>query len=226
VDLLKSSAWIFLVSRPDGPESHPVNPPCPWLPDVSEIHDFALTRRHGRERGAEFYQDALRYAQSQWISGKPAQAILQLDKAWMADLPDGNPALVFHPPPYQALRWMLCQASTGACGYLGNPVRHFQHLASRMSGPRAEIRAWRAWLCFHLAERVLPSAEFPRDGRQLVREGNWIPGFRRSLDSLAKGGWPAEARCAECARSQERPPAMARSGMDEKTKQPLAAAEV
>ena len=47
-----------------------------------------VTRRHGVERGAAFYQDALRYAQSLWISGKPAQAILQLDKAWMADLSD------------------------------------------------------------------------------------------------------------------------------------------
>ena len=172
------------------------NPPCPWLPEVLEPHDFTITRRHGSERGAAFYQDALRYAQSQWISGKPAQALLQLDKAWMADLADGDPVLADHPPPYQALAWILRQAADGNHGYLGNPVRHFQHLASRMSGPRAEIRSWRAWLCLHLAERVLPHAGFPRDGSQLAREGLWVPGFGRAMAAVEEAGWPGEAATA------------------------------
>lgn len=175
------------------------NPPCPWLPEVQEPHDFTITRRHGDSRGAAFYQDALRYAQSQWISGKPAQAVLQLDKAWMADLAPGDPVLGQHPPPYQALAWILKQAAHGNHGYLGNPVRHFQHLASRMSGPRAEIRSWRAWLCMHLAGRILPPAGFPRDGRQLAREGLWIPGLGRALAEVAAAGWPGEAAIAECA---------------------------
>lgn len=173
-----------------------MNPPCPWLPEVTETHDFTITRRHGALRGVAFYQDALRYAQSQWISGKPAQTLLQLDKAWMADLPDGDPVLRNHPPPYRALAWILRQAADGNCGYLGNPVRHFQHLASRMSGPRAEIRSWRAWLCMHLAERVLPRTGFPRDGRQLAREGLWIPSLQRSLDAVAAAGWTGEAEAA------------------------------
>lgn len=173
-----------------------MNPPCPWLPEVMEPHDFTITRRHGAVRGAAFYQDALRYAQSQWISGKPAQALLQLDKAWMADLPNGDPVLGDYPPPYQALVWILRQAADGSRGYLGNPVRHFQHLASRMSGPRAEIRLWRAWLCMHLAGRVLPRTGFPRDGRQFAREGLWVPGLQRSLDAVAAGGWTGEAEAA------------------------------
>lgn len=173
-----------------------MNPPCPWLPEVSEIHDFTITRRHGRERGAEFYQDALCYAQSQWMSGKPAQAILQLDKAWMADLACGDPVLASLPAPYQALVWMLVRAAAGNSGYLGNPVRHFQHLASRMSGPRADIRAWRAWLCFHMARRVLPPAGFTPDGRQLAREGLWIPTLGRCLREVATRGWPEEADSA------------------------------
>lgn len=170
-----------------------LNPPCPWLPPVSEIHDFTITRRHGADKGPGFYQDALCYAQSQWISGKPAQAILQLDKAWMADLPPDHPVLVAHPPPWQAMSWLLRASSSGTLGYLGNPVRHFQHLASRMSGPRAEIRSWRAWLCFHLAERVLPGPVYPRDGRQIAREGIWIPGNRRALDAIERLGWQGEA---------------------------------
>jgi len=172
------------------------NSPCPWLPEVMESHDFSITRRHGAARGPAFYQDALRYAQSQWISGKPAQALLQLDKAWMADLPDWEPVLRQNPPPYLALAWILRRAADGNHGYLGNPVRHFQHLASRMSGPRAEVRSWRAWLCLHLAERVLPPAGFPRDGRQIVREGLWIPGLGRALVAVKASGWPGEGEAA------------------------------
>jgi hypothetical protein len=178
------------------------NPPCPWLPEVEEIHDFTVTRRHGEARGAAFYQDALRFAQSQWLDGKPAQAILQLDKAWMADLTESSESAAAHPSPYRALAWILRHAVAGNCGYLGNPVRHFQHLASRMSGPRAEIRAWRAWLCMHLAERVLPRAGFPLDGRQIAREGLWIPSAGRALDAVACHGWPGEWLAARCAMGQ------------------------
>lgn len=172
------------------------NPPCPFLPMVSEIHDFSLTRRHAGDKGPGFYQDALRYAQSQWISGKPAQAILQLDKAWMADLQRDDPELLEFPPPYEALVWILRQCSANDCGYLGNPVRHFQHLASRMSGPRAVIRSWRAWCCLHIAERVLPATLYPRDGVQMAREGLRIPGLHQSIQQIALLGWEREAAIA------------------------------
>jgi hypothetical protein len=168
------------------------NPPCPWLPEVEEIHDFSITRRHGDFRGGAFYLDALRYAQSQWIAGKPAQAILQLNKAWMADLETEEADLPSQPDAYRALVWILETASTTDCGYLGNPVRHFQHLASRMSGPRAEIRSWRAWLCFHLAEQVLNPAAYPRDGEQIARDGLWIPSWERALREVSENGWPGE----------------------------------
>lgn len=169
-------------------------PPCPYLPEISEPHDFSLTQRHGRDKGAEFYVDALRYAQSQWLAQKPAQAILQLNKAWMADLSANEGILKSHPAPYRALVWIMENASNGKWGYLGNPVRHFQHLATRMSGPRAEIRSWRAWMCFHLAEKTLGTSEFPRDGEQLAREGLWIPNIRRVSQAIAEKGWPHEGR--------------------------------
>jgi len=172
------------------------NPPCPWLPNVKQRHDFTITRRHGRARGGAFYQDALGYAQSQWICGKPAQAILQLNKAWMAELADGETVLRTWPPPYRALRWILQRSTTDDCGFLGNPVRHFQHLASRMSGPRTEIRSWRSWLCLHLAERVLPHDKFPRDGQQIAREGLWIPSLGIALRAVSKNGWPGEGDIA------------------------------
>jgi hypothetical protein len=177
-----------------------VNPACPLLPAVSEVHDFTITRRHGNDKGAEYYLDALRYAQSQWLCGRPAQAILQLDKAWMADLAHDEPLLASHPPPYAALTWILSRSAGGSCGYLGNPVRHFQHLASRMSGPRADIRSWRAWCCLHLAESVLPAGVFRRDGRQLAREGLWVPGFAAALAAIERLGWHGEAAAVREAR--------------------------
>jgi len=163
---------------------------CPWLPEVNQTLGWQHTRRHGSARGAEFYRDALCYAQSQWLAGKPAQAILQLNKAWMADL-GGEAILAEYPSPYRALVWMLQHAAEGNPGFFGNPVRHFQHLATRMSGPRAEIRTWRAWLCFHLAEAILPDC--PRDGAQLCREGIRIPTRQQALAMVGKLGWKGEA---------------------------------
>lgn len=170
---------------------------CPHLPEVSGTYDFTLTRRHGSEKGAAYYQDALCYAQSQWLSGKPAQAILQINKSWMADLTGDESVLETFPSPYAALVWIMENATAADRGFMGNPVRHFQHLASRMSGPRAEIRSWRAWLCFHLAEKMLERSFYPRDGVQLVREGLWIPGFRRTLDEVARRGWRGEGQIAK-----------------------------
>lgn len=175
-----------------------LNPRCPWLPEVEELHDFSITRKHGDKKGEAFYLDALRYAQSQWMSGKPAQAILQLNKAWMADLSESQIHLSL-PSPYLALLWMMKEVDAGAHGFMGNPVRHFQHLASRMSGPRSEIRTWRAWWCFHLAESVLETSRYPRDGRQIAREGLWIPGAGRALDEIARGGWQDEWKIAKAA---------------------------
>lgn len=182
-----------------GPLKSPAsaNPPCPHLPAVNGAVDHTITRRHGENRGADFYLDALRYAQAQWIAGKPAQAVLQLDKAWMADLEADDPVLAANPSPYAALAWIIRRAADGGCGFLGDPVRHFQHLASRMSGPRGTVRSWRAWCCMHLAERVAPSGVFRRDGRQLAREGLWIPSMNAALAGLALHGWAGEADIAE-----------------------------
>jgi len=178
------------------------NPPCPHLPVVDVPLGPAVTRRHGPTRGAAYYVDALRYAQSLWMEGKPAQALLQLNKAWLADLAGGSGPVVdapgaVPPSPYRALAWLLQAARGGRRGFLGNPVRHFQHLASRMSGPRAETRTWRAWTCFHLAGQLLDDGGFPRDGEQIAREGLWIPSRQRALHALARLGWPGEARAAE-----------------------------
>jgi hypothetical protein len=148
---------------------------CPYLPPYTP----GKRKAHGADRGAGFYMDALAFAHGHWVEGKPAQAILQLNKAFSADLAEDDPVLKEWPWPYAALEWILDKSADGSAGFLGNPVRHFQHLATRMSGPRREVRILRAWKCFHIARRVLAGrGDFPLDGRQIAREGIFIPGQR------------------------------------------------
>ncbi|HCI91667.1 MAG TPA: hypothetical protein DHV60_03830, partial [Verrucomicrobiales bacterium] len=44
----------------------------------------------------------------------------------------------------------------------------------------------RAWVCFHLAERVLPSEKFPRDQRQIEKEELQIPEVNTLFQELMK----------------------------------------
>lgn len=142
-------------------------------------------------RGDEYYGACLCYAQSLWREGKPAQAILQLNKAFMADLAGEGGILKSWPPPYAVLVWMLRNRPEDA--FVGNPVRHFQHLATRVSGERKEIRGWRAWACFHLSRRVLSDVDFPMDGEQVLKEGLEIPEWREVVERIRSGGWEGEA---------------------------------
>jgi hypothetical protein len=164
--------------------------PCPHLPEVAEALTAESIRAAGPDRGPRFYLATLRFGQSLWREGKPAQAILQLNRAWSADLRGDEEELARWPSPYRALVWMLERSPEGH--FLGNPVRHFQHLATRMSGPRGEVRKWRAWACFHLAERVLPADGYPRDEEQVLAEGVVFPPPREVLKELGRLGWPGE----------------------------------
>jgi hypothetical protein len=138
-----------------------LNPHLPPAPaDLGPDH----TRRHRGERGEQFHRACLELSQSFWQQEKPAQAILQLNKASM--VPNRS-------APFEALAWYLVNRKEGE--FIGNPVRHFQHLASRMSGEHANLRRWRAWTCFHLAEEILPAKAFPRDHEQIKKETLKIP---------------------------------------------------
>ena len=165
--------------------------PCPLLPVVEEVLTAQVTSGFKRDYNADFYHASLRYAQSLWLEGKPAQALLQLNKAFMAELDGGEGILVDWPLPYAAKRWVMLNCPTGE--FLGNPVRHYQHLATRMSGPRTELRRWRAWGCFHLAEAVLPVGTNPRDEHQITDEQILIPSLEQVLESLEGLGLPGEA---------------------------------
>ena len=168
-----------------------VLPPCPHLPELSHALDHKVTRVLRAAKCGRFYLAAISYAQSLWMEGKPAQAILQLNQAFMADLRGDEEVLVLYPPPYAALAWILDNRPEGR--FLGNPVRHFQHLATRMSGERKEIRSWRAWACFHLAQSLLPADEFPPDREQIGKEQLVIPDWKYAVERLREDGWPDEA---------------------------------
>ncbi len=170
-------------------------PACPLLPEVAEPLGHMVTRAHAGEKDGRFYVAALRYAQSLWREGKPAQAILQINKAFMADLRGDEEILERHPPPYGVLVWFLRNRPEGV--FFGNPVRHFQHLATRVSGERKEVRGWRAWACFHLSREALPEEEFPRDEKQIEKEGVVAPGWKEVLREVAARGWRGEAEVLE-----------------------------
>ena len=149
-----------------------------------------ITRELGGMKCHRYYFAALSYAQSLWREGKPAQAILQLNKAFMSDLRGDEEVLEAYPPPYAALVWILQNRPEDR--FLGNPVRHFQHLATRVSGERKEIRSWRAWACYHLSRRVLPGDEFPADNEQVQEEDVAFPEWEQVLAEIRRLGWKAE----------------------------------
>ncbi len=137
-------------------------------------------RRFGRgdeNRGAGFYHAALETAQSLWLQGLPAQALLQINRAMAADLDGDEEVLSEWPMPYAAAAWVMRQRREDQ--FIGNPRRHYQHLATRMVGPRKELRTWRAWACWALACRIFP--EMPADREQIEREGVVEP----SVDDIA-----------------------------------------
>jgi hypothetical protein len=155
----------------------------PYLPAAPDDLGPEHTRRHRRDCGSEFHRACHELSQSLWCQRKPAQAILQLNKAAMV------PDLA---APYPALAWYLIHRSHDS--FIGNPVRHFQHLASRMSGDHAELRSWRAWACFYLAEEILPSSDYPRDAEQIEKEGLAIPSqdeVEKNLPSCDSSGLSA-----------------------------------
>jgi hypothetical protein len=157
---------------------------CPHLPQVNNDLPSTHTRIHRAECGEPFYIACLELAQSLWVTQRPAQAILQLDKAMMANIAADSEVLRTHPIPYAAMLWII--ENTPALDFIGNPVRHFQHLASRMNWkqPQPELRIARAWICLHLTEVSVAQQEYPRDHQQIDRENLQIPSRDSALTRL------------------------------------------
>lgn len=169
------------------------NPPCPLLPPIDRALTAADSRELGSDRGEAFYAFCHRYAQSKWMSGLPAQALLQLNRAMSADLRGDEPVLETRPMPYGVMAWILEQRPDQRGQFMANPRRHWQHYATRMSGARAELRTWRAWACHTIATRILPADEFPDDEKQIAEEKVAVPSLDEILEKLRALGLPGEA---------------------------------
>lgn len=163
-------------------------PVCPHLPAVSTALRAVSIREAGEDRGEIFYETALRCAHSLARQGLPAQAILMLNRAFAADLRGSEEILVRYPLPYAAMRWTM--ETRAEVDFIGNPRRHFQHLATRMVEPRRERRTARAWACWQYAKRIFP--EFPADDKQLAEEGIAEPSFDAIAEMLDREGLPGE----------------------------------
>ena len=143
--------------------------PHPLLPEIDRPYEAAEVNAFGKDRGPEFYETCHRYAQTLWQTGFPAKCILLLNRALACPLKADEPVLRRWPLPYQALAWLLIHRP--ADQFIGNPRRHWQHLATRMVEPHKELRTWRAWACWYLAKEILPAADFPPDLKQIREEG-------------------------------------------------------
>jgi predicted metalloendopeptidase len=164
--------------------------PCPFLPVPSEVLTAACLQPFGKyNRGAEFYEMALKYAQSHWLQGMPAQALLQVNRALGSAVAATDEVLQRWPLPYAAVVWLLGNHTPEQ--FIGNPRRHYQHLATRMVEPRKALRTWRAWACWHLARQVLP--QFSADEEQLRTEQIVEPTPEEIHRQLATLGHAGEA---------------------------------
>jgi hypothetical protein len=161
-----------------------VNPPCPLLPEVDHVWQARELLQFGKERGPEFYEASLHYAQSQWQEGLPAQAMLQLNRAFACHFTQQEPILQRWPLPYRAMAWIIQHRKEGQ--FIGNPRRHFQHLATRMVQPHKDLRSWRAWACWYLSTLLLPADTYPADAKQLSEEGIQEPSFTLIEEKLTQ----------------------------------------
>lgn len=153
-----------------------MNPPCPFLPPIDRPRTASDVNRFAKsDRGPAFYLASLEYAQSLWQNELPAQAILQCNRALSVGLTADEPVLRDWPLPYQALAWIVIQRPEGQ--FIGNPRRHWQHLATRMVEPLKTLRTWRAWACWYLSKVILPESEYPADLKQIRLEGVVEPTF-------------------------------------------------
>ena len=132
-----------------------------------------------------FYFTALNYAQTLWLQGFPAKALLLVNRSFsccltsVSLLPSARGVA-----PYHAKAWIIQHRP--ADGFIGNPRRHYQHLATRMVEPHKTLRTWRAWACWYLAKELLPETHFPGDAKQVRDEGVVKPTRAVIAEQLAK----------------------------------------
>lgn len=164
--------------------------PCPFLPSCGRPLSWRDLNALRHDQGPELYLLCLEYAQQLWLDGLPARALLAVDRALYCDVPSGHEVLRDYPMPYRTIGWMVTQPSEA---FTGNARVHYQHLADRVKGDRAEIKKWRAWAAWAVVRAARPGLE--GDPRHEVKE----PGTDEIVVRLAASGVngePAEWRRA------------------------------
>jgi len=156
--------------------------PCPFLPVPEREYTVEDIQALGRDRSQAFYDTALKYAQSFWFRGFPAKTLLLINRALACCLPEVS--LCEPAKPYHAVAWVLLNSPGEK--FMGNPRRHYQHLATRMVEPHKELRTWRAWACWYLAKHLLDPAEHPADAKQIREEGVVEPTFAQISANLLR----------------------------------------
>jgi hypothetical protein len=107
----------------------------------------------------------LEYGQQLWLDGLPARALLAVDRALYCDVAPDDEAVLAYPLPYRAIGWLVAQPAEG---FTGNARVHYQHLADRVRGERAEQKRWRAWAAWAIVRKVRP--DLPGDPKHAVTE--------------------------------------------------------
>jgi len=170
------------------PSAPPLPPPDP------EMSHRDLTELRGGDSEA-YYFKALQYGHYLWRRGKAGRAILAVTRALYADLPPSAPVLRDWPLPYAALHWIVARHRSD--DFPGNPRVSFQHQATRLRGPRADLRRARAWAVWALIRDACPG--LPADDAQGITE----PSFAEIEAMLERHGHPGEAKVWKAAFNQD-----------------------
>lgn len=138
---------------------------CPHLPEVAaDMSHRSLTGV--KKDSPEFYFNALQYGHYLWQTGHAGRALLAVTRALYADVMEGDPILKTWPLPYAALLWIATHHEKE--DFPGNPRVSFQHQATRLRGPRRELRRARAWAVWALIRQAKPG--LPGDANDSVKE--------------------------------------------------------
>ena len=127
--------------------------PCPFLPSCGRLLSWRDLNALRDDQGTELYRLCLEYGHQLWLDELPARALLAVDRALYCDVPGDAEALSAYPMPYRAIGWMVKQP---ADTFTGNARVHYQHLADRVRGERADLKKWRAWAAWAVTCHVRP----------------------------------------------------------------------
>src|SRR3954465_7150636 len=110
--------------------------PCPYLPEPDRRFTAEDIHALGKDRSGRFYSTAMGYAQTLWLDGFPAKALLQVNRAMACVLPElslmprgramgdpgsGEPG--YCGAPYHAKAWIMHHRPANT--FIGNPRRHY-----------------------------------------------------------------------------------------------------